>query len=332
MAVRQEWKSLKPAIESFGSRRLLVVGDLMQDVFIWGRVRRISPEAPVPVVETSRQTSMLGGAANVVNNLVALGAGAAMAGAVGADRAGKAVIKQLDRSGVERSCVVVDQDRPTTVKTRIIAHSQQVVRFDKEDRKPVSQKTRQEIQTNLAKIISDVDGVIISDYAKGVLSEDLARSVIETAIEQDKPVAVDPKVVNLDFYRQATIVTPNHREAGEACGMEIESKEQLAGAGKALIKRLDCRAVLITRGEHGMSLFEAGKKAFHVPTLAREVFDVTGAGDTVIAALALGMVSGLKIKQAVELSNLAAGIAVGKLGTSVVSAEELARVADNGGL
>lgn len=322
---------LVPLVEKFSTVRVVVLGDIMQDIFIWGKVKRISPEAPVPVVEVQRQTAMLGGAANVVHNLRALGAGAGLAGVVGDDAAGRAVLAELDQAGVGRGAVVVEPGRPTSVKTRIIAHHQQVVRFDHEDKRPISAASRQALLRGLAKELSGAQALIVSDYAKGVVSRELMQEVMSLAA--GRPVIVDPKVKNLDCFRGATVITPNHAEAGEALGVELEDGAGLEQAGWELLRRLEAQAVMITRGEAGISLFEKGEKASrHIPAQAREVFDVTGAGDTVIATFTLALAAGMSLFDATRTANLAAGIVVGKLGTSTVSREELREALENGGL
>jgi len=330
-AHHQSLAHLIPFLEKFPGVRVLVLGDIMQDIFIWGRVKRISPEAPVPVVEVQRQTAMLGGAANVVHNLRALEAQAGLAGVVGDDEAGRAILAELDRAGVDRCGVVMEPGRPTSVKTRIIAHHQQVVRFDHEEKRPIAEASRQALVRELGKELAGSHALIVSDYAKGVISRGLMQEVIGLAGE--RPVVVDPKVKNLDCFRGATVITPNHAEAGEALGMELEDGASLERAGWELLKRLEARAVLITRGEEGISLFEKGEKVSrHIPAEAREVFDVTGAGDTVIATFTLALAAGMSLFDATRTANLAAGIVVGKLGTSTVTREELREALENGGL
>jgi len=323
MSTSSRPSSLSAALSRLGSARILVIGDIMHDVFIFGKVKRISPEAPVPVVEVLREQSALGGAANVVNNLVALGVRTRLAGVVGRDAAGEAALKALDLLRVDRSCVLVSRSRPTAVKTRIIAHQQQVVRFDREEKRPLKTAAFKKLAGSLERVIGRVDAVIVSDYAKGLIDERLMARVRELCRARGKLLAVDPKPDHIDLYRGADVLTPNHREAGRAIGRELETEEDLCEAGFALLERLDAKAVLITRGEKGMSLFEPGKKPRHIPARAREVFDVTGAGDTVIAVLAAGLVAGLKMADAVRLANLAGGIVVGKLGTSVATVDEL---------
>ena len=313
-------------LDRFRKARLLVVGDIMHDVFIWGRVRRISPEAPVPVVEVTRETCLLGGAANVIANLRALGARAALAGVIGKDAAGAAVLEGLKSIGADHSGVIQSSRRPTAVKTRIIAHNQQVVRFDREEPRPLRPKTFQALWQAIENQLPRMDAVIVSDYAKGLITEKLLARLIPLCKKKNKVLAVDPKPEHLDWYRGADLITPNHREASEAVGFEIESGSDLARAGKILLERIQGQAVLITRGEKGMSLFRPGAPPLHIPAVAREVYDVTGAGDTVISALTVALVAGLQMVEAVKIANLAAGIVVGKLGTSVATVEEIKTV------
>jgi D-glycero-beta-D-manno-heptose-7-phosphate kinase len=328
---RESLRHLATLLDKFSETRVVVVGDIMQDIFIWGKVQRISPEAPVPVVEVQRQTAMLGGAANVVHNLRALGAQAGLAGVVGDDEAGRMVLAELDRAGVDRCGVVVEPGRPTSVKTRIIAHHQQVVRFDREDKKPIAPASRLVLARELAPALSGAHALIISDYAKGVISRELMEQVLAAA--GDRPVVVDPKVKNLDCFRGATVITPNTTEAGEAVGRELADAAALEQAGWELLRRLEARAVMITRGEEGISLFEKGQpQSRNIPAEAREVFDVTGAGDTVIATFTLALAAGMNLFDATRTANLAAGIVVGKLGTSIVTLDELREALENGGL
>ncbi len=323
-------EKLVPWLERFDQTKICVVGDLMRDIFIWGRVRRISPEAPVPVVEVERETAMLGGAANVVNNLIALGAKIYLAGVVGDDEVGERLLNELLEKGVNIEGVVVEPGRPTTVKTRIIAHSQQVVRFDREVRKPISEKSRNLIIKALQDFISEVDLVLISDYAKGVVSIELTSGLFPLAHKYGKWIIVDPKISNLHCYRGAELITPNHIEAGQAVRFEVEEDEEVERAGRLLLKELEAKAILITRGERGMSLITNSGDVHHIPTQAREVYDVTGAGDTVISTLGVSLACGMDLYSACLLANLSAGLGIAKLGTSVVSREELKDALING--
>ena len=314
---------LKEAIALFPHRHILVVGDLMLDTFIWGDVRRISPEAPVPVVDVREETQFLGGTANVVNNVSSMGGQALTAGVIGDDQAGCRLAELLNRIGVSSGGLVVEKDRPTTLKTRIIARNQQVVRFDRESRAPLQKPSLERILAYIGENLTRLDGIIVSDYAKGMISADFMDGLRSLAEGSGVPILVDPKVRYPDIYHSVTMVTPNHDEAAMMSGMEIDDEASLVAAGTALLKRLGCKTLLITRGKDGMSIFQDGGLPTHIPTVARRVFDVTGAGDTVIAALALGIVSGLSPVEAALLANLAAGIVVGEVGTSAVSVEQL---------
>jgi D-beta-D-heptose 7-phosphate kinase/D-beta-D-heptose 1-phosphate adenosyltransferase len=312
-----------PRLDRFKKIRVLVVGDVMHDVFIWGRVSRISPEAPVPVVEVTGETTLLGGAANVAANVAALGAGAALAGVIGSDAAGEEVVRGLEKIKADHSCLRRSKTRPTPVKTRIIAHQQQVVRFDREEKRPVKPSTFKTLWSSIRRIMDRTDAVIVSDYAKGLVSPELMSRLLRLCAERDKIIAVDPKPGHMDWYRGATVVTPNNKEASEMAGVSIESDESLEEAGEIILDRLGCRALLVTRGEKGMSLFAPGRPAVHIPARAREVYDVTGAGDTVVGALTVAMAAGMEPADAAALANLAAGIVVGKLGTSVAALDEI---------
>lgn len=310
-------------VNNFKRARVLVIGDLIMDHFVWGKVRRISPEAPVPVVEVNSESLMLGGAANVVNNIHSLGGKVLVTGVIGRDEMGKNLVHELGLKGISADGIFVEEKRPTSVKTRVIAHSQQVVRFDRERKDKIHLDTMKTIVDYTRKKINSVDSIVISDYAKGVISEELVEEVVSIARKKDKPVAVDPKVVHFDFYKSATIVTPNNDEASKASGIDIEDDDSLLRAGEVLLNKLGCEAILITRGEHGMSLFENNGGITHIPTVAQEVYDVSGAGDTVIGALALAIATGANFKGAAVISNFAAGIVVGKVGTATVTPEEL---------
>lgn len=310
-------------LDRFSNCRLVVLGDLMLDEFIWGEVRRISPEAPVPVVEVKRESWHLGGAGNVVSNLLGLGASAIPIGIIGDDSAGQILRQKFAECGAETDAIVMDLSRPTTRKTRIVAHSQQMVRADREDRSPISQEIEARIFAAVQNALSGSDALIISDYDKGLLTPRLLEVVIAHAHACGKTVCLDPKVKNFLSYRQVDVITPNQPEAERASGIEIVDEPSLLIAAQRIREMLDCVNVLITRGEHGMSLFDAQSKLNHIPTVAREVYDVTGAGDTVIATLALAMAASANPYQAAMIANHAAGIVVGKIGTATVGFDEL---------
>jgi len=310
-------------IDNFGKTRILVIGDIMLDQFIWGKVSRISPEAPVPVVEVDRETTILGGAANVVNNLVSLGGNALLCGVVGDDSTGREIISKLNELDVDASGIAIENDRPTSVKTRIIAHAQQVVRCDRETRDSLKPEKTDSILNFIHNQKDNLAAIIISDYGKGVVTRELMEGVKDLISAIGLPLAVDPNVKNFPLYEGVTIITPNHNEAQEVAGMDIVGEESLKRVGEKLLQSYRCRALLITRGEEGMTLFEEDGKITDIKAVARKVYDVTGAGDTVTATLILGIATGLDIRSAAYLSNLAAGIVVGEVGTSTVKVDDL---------
>jgi D-beta-D-heptose 7-phosphate kinase/D-beta-D-heptose 1-phosphate adenosyltransferase len=300
-----------------------VLGDVMLDEFVWGDVTRISPEAPVPVVDVRRESVHLGGAANVLANLVALGARGTVVGVVGNDEAGKRLRNGLRELGAG-ACdnLIVDELRPSTIKTRIIAHSQLVVRADRESRTPVSTQIEEQIISSIKEALREADAFVVSDYDKGVATPRILEEILPYAYER-VPVLIDPKLRNFNFYRPATLVTPNHHEALRMSDSEDQSDDGSRNAAGVIRKKLGCDAVLITRGDRGMMLLEGDGEPVYVKTAAREVYDVTGAGDTVIAALAAALAAGTNMIEAATLANHAAGIVVGKVGTATTTAEEL---------
>lgn len=310
-------------LESFIERRILVIGDLMLDEFLWGRARRIAPEAPVPVVEIERETLHLGGAGNVAANLASLGASPMIVGVIGSDGTGERLREEIARTGIKDAALIVDQSRPTTLKTRIIAHSQHVVRTDREKKNPVDMDIERELAASFLELLSNAEAVIVSDYEKGVITPSLLQFILPAAAEKGIPVCIDPKLKNFELYRPATIVTPNQQEAESVSRIAIESIESLERAGRHLRDMLGGVNILITRGEGGMSLFNGDQAVTHVPTVAREVYDVTGAGDTVAAALTLALACDASTIEAAIVANHAAGIVVGKVGTASATAEEI---------
>ncbi|MBS1791731.1 MAG: D-glycero-beta-D-manno-heptose-7-phosphate kinase [Acidobacteria bacterium] len=308
----------------FPNRRLIVLGDLMLDEFIWGEVRRISPEAPVPVVEVKRESWHLGGAGNVVSNLLELGAKTWPIGIIGNDEAGQVLKRRFAELGATIDGLIVDATRPTTRKTRIVAHSQQMVRADRESRLPASEEVENRVIEAFQSALAEAEIVIISDYDKGLLTPRVLKTVILATQTAGKRVCLDPKIKNFLSYQQVDVITPNQPEAERASGIEIVDDASLIAAAHKIREMLTCANVLITRGEHGMSLLDADEKLTHIPTVAREVYDVTGAGDTVIATLAMAMAAGATITEAAILANHAAGIVVAKVGTATLTATELA--------
>jgi D-beta-D-heptose 7-phosphate kinase/D-beta-D-heptose 1-phosphate adenosyltransferase len=310
-------------LDGFDRARILILGDLILDQYIWGKVSRISPEAPIPVVDVVRESFSLGGAANVANNLNALGVSVGICGVVGDDSHGRMLLEMLHQKGIDTGRVIRDSGRPTILKTRIIAHKQQVVRVDREDRRALAGKGLEDMKGHLREAVAGVDALILEDYGKGVIQEGLLREIVPMARGLGKIVTVDPKRDHFDFYKGVTAITPNRLEAEEAAGVPIEDERGLHEAGGRLLARLESDAVLITMGEQGMCLFEASKPPFAIPARAREVYDVSGAGDTVIAVFTSALVVGASFRQAAVLSNVAGGLVVEKLGTAVVTREEI---------
>src|ERR1700690_4363536 len=312
-------------ISSFKNKKILIIGDVILDRYIFGKVSRISPEAPVPVVDVVRESFLLGGAANVANNIIALGGKVTVAGVIGKDRAGDVVRELMTNCNISIDGIIEDS-RPTPVKSRVIAHNQQVVRFDREDRRKLEGKGLFCLLEYIKKALPHFDAVIISDYMKGVVSASLVKSVVKYAKQKKTFVAVDPKVGHFHLYKNVSLITPNLSEASQGSGIEIKDERSLLKAGKTLLSRLACTAVLITRGEEGMSLFERNVKTVkvtHIPTVAKKVFDVTGAGDTVIAAFTLAHAAGASLQDSAVISNHAAGIVVGEIGTAVATPEAI---------
>jgi len=308
---------MKAIVRKFNKKRILVLGDLMMDKYIWGDVSRISPEAPIPVVEVRKDTSCLGGAGNVSQNLLSLGAFPIHVGLVGRDKEGEWLKNNLpcDKG------IFVLSDRPTTIKTRIIAHHQQVVRVDKEDKRPIPPQLEEKILAFIQK--ENFDGLLISDYNKGLIISSLLKRTLSFAQQKKIPVYVDPKVSNFFLFSPVSLITPNHHEAEKIVHHECNSRRGVEKAGEKMLEKLSAQFLIIKRGEQGLSVFERGKKPLHIPTIAKEVYDVTGAGDTVIATASLALLSDASIQEAAILANTAAGIVVGKLGTASLTPEEL---------
>ena len=311
-------------LSKFDSCRLLVVGDLMIDEYVWGNVDRISPEAPVQVVAVNNEDYTLGGSGNVVNNLVALGAGVSVLGVVGAGRIGQQLIRKMADLGSDTSGIIQETGRPTTQKTRIIAEHQQVLRIDRETKKEISRQTFATICALAEKIIPEVDVILISDYGKGLITRNLIARLVSLARAYGKITIGDPKGRDFSKYAGVSLLTPNKKEASLASGVEIEDEAGIALAGSILLEKSVADQLLITCGKDGMVFFESGRKPYTIRTKAREVYDVSGAGDTVVAVLGLGIAAGLPVKDAVVMANTAAGIVVGKVGTATVTRKELA--------
>jgi D-beta-D-heptose 7-phosphate kinase/D-beta-D-heptose 1-phosphate adenosyltransferase len=315
--------TLEARVRSFHQKRVVVIGDVILDRYLWGSATRVSPEAPVLVVDVDREELRLGGAANVAQNVRALGATPVLIGVVGSDPSAQHLKRELHAREVDaEGGVVSDPGRRTTLKTRIIAHHQQVLRADEESREPLSADVTEELWRRVEKALPTASAVLVSDYGKGVVSPDLLNRLLPELKRRGIPCAVDPKEEHFESYRGVSVITPNLAEASQAWGRRIRNDDELIEAGFGLRRRLDAESVLITRGEEGMSLFtEEGHT--HFPTRARRVYDVTGAGDTVVATIATALAAGTPLPEACVLANHAAGLVVAELGTAVATASLL---------
>ncbi|MCM8790929.1 MAG: D-glycero-beta-D-manno-heptose-7-phosphate kinase [Candidatus Omnitrophica bacterium] len=319
----KNFAAYRKIVERFKNIKVMVIGDLILDEFIWGEVSRISPEAPVPVVWVKKESFMPGGASNVANNLRSLGADVYLVGIIGDDERGAILKGELDQKGIHTEGVLTDSSRPTILKTRVVAHHQQVVRIDKEKIDRLHDGMVETIVDHAKATIKNVDAVIIEDYGKGLITPSLLSRVVPLARRYKKIIAVDPKEEHFRYYRGISLITPNHHEAAKAVGFEIKDDSTLKKAGQRLLNMLECKIALITLGENGMAVFQKGKAMKHIPTVAQEVFDVSGAGDTVIATYTLSLAAGADPVCSAHISNYAAGIVVGKVGIAVVTPDEL---------
>jgi D-beta-D-heptose 7-phosphate kinase/D-beta-D-heptose 1-phosphate adenosyltransferase len=310
-------------LERFLNVNVLVVGDVMLDRFWWGSVKRISPEAPVPVVNLQKSTFAPGGAANVALNIAGLGARPILVGVVGTDHEGNTLSELLKENGVSAEGIIRSDSRPTTVKTRVVAHNQQIVRVDQETTDELSAADFAMVWDRIVAELPGADIVVISDYAKGLLSEDLTRKLIATAVADSKKVLVDPKGKDYGRYAGAALLTPNKREAAEACNFHDDMPDLVNVAGERLMSELDLEMALITQGEEGMTLFQKGQHSRHLSAAAHEVYDVTGAGDTVVACLGVGLGAGLGFLEAATIANISAGLVVEQVGTTAITREML---------
>lgn len=308
---------------------MLVVGDIMLDRYWRGNARRISPEAPVPVVIHQTEQLEVGGAANVAANIAGMGAQTFLTGIIGDDEDGRSIEENLREANISANYLIRSRERPTTVKTRIVANNQHIVRIDKEDTTEVSLEDAGKIWNSIEEIFSDTDIFVVSDYAKGTLTENLLLRLITKAADENKIVLIDPKGRDYKKYSGATILTPNLKEAADALQLEDLDDASIDAAGVELLKRFELRALLITRGEKGMTLFQKSEPPLYIDTRARQVFDVTGAGDTVIASLALALGSGAGFYEAAKFANLCAGIIVQQFGTAKISKELVLNELDN---
>jgi rfaE bifunctional protein kinase chain/domain len=312
-------------LDKFTGKKVLVTGDIMLDRYWWGDVSRISPEAPVPVVRLKRTSLAAGGAANVAANVAGLGAEPLLFGVIGNDHEAEQLRNALDEVDVAHDNLIAINDRPTTVKTRVIAHSQQVTRIDHETDSSLSPETEAALVEAVGIAIGAADAIVISDYAKGLITDGVLSKIIAAAAEAGKPLLVDPKGKDYTRYRGAAMITPNRREAAEACNFHENGEGVVERAGTKLIADLGIDAVLITKGEEGMTLFRRDREPVTFATAAREVYDVTGAGDTVIATLATAVAAGADLETATNLANIAAGLVVEQVGTTAIDINELRR-------
>ncbi len=315
-------------LSKFGECRVLVIGDLMIDEYVWGDVERISPEAPVQVVSVRKDSATLGGAGNVVNNLVVLGAQVAVAGVIGAGTNADKLITMFDELKVDTTGLIKDPGRSTTIKTRIIGGHQHVLRIDRETKDRISKSQQERLGEYLKESVEGFDLVLISDYGKGLLTNPLLRQIISVAKQNGKPVIVDPKGLDFGKYAGATAITPNKKESSLAAGIEIVNDETLVAAGRRLLETSSVEKVLMTCGKDDMVLFEHGQEPYRISAEARQVFDVSGAGDTVLAVLGLSVASGSTFRQGATLANIAGRIVIGKIGTATVTKQELQRAID----
>ena len=310
-------------LERMRGLEVVIVGDVMLDRYWWGTVSRLSPEAPVPVVHRQRTTVAPGGAANVAANVHTLGGLPRLVGLVGRDAAAEELRQALAGHGIDPGGLVTDPERPTTVKTRIVAHSQHVVRVDEEDRRSISASVASALEARVVPLLRQGVTVVLSDYAKGCLGVDLLARLIAQARRQGCRIVVDPKGGDYDRYVGASVICPNRSEAFAATGLGADDADATARAGTRLLERVATDAVVITLGEAGLMLFERGRSPVSVVARARAVFDVTGAGDTVIATMALALAAGVSLESAARVANIAAGLAVERVGTTAVTADEL---------
>lgn len=314
---------LKQLLQDFHGKKIAVLGDLMLDRYYWGAVQRVSPEAPVPVVEVESESVRLGGAANVACNIQSLGGEPILVGLIGNDHVGQSLLELLKERNLGTQGCVVDGSRPTTIKTRVIAHGQHMVRIDNESKADCPDHLVSQIIDAVRYNIRDIDGVIIEDYNKGVLTTEIIRQIIAVATKYDKIITVDPKFNNFTEYKGVTVFKPNRREVEEVLGGRLKSVDDVVSAGQRLLSMLSARNILLTRGEEGMSLFEANGEVMHIPTMAENVQDVSGAGDTVVATLTMALAGGMSVREACVLANCAGGVVVGAVGIVPIEPSQL---------
>lgn len=316
-------ETLKKIIPLFKGKKILVIGDLMLDEHIWSKVSRISPEAPVPVAEVNSITHVPGGSGNVALNIATLGGIPYLVSTIGQDSTADKLLRVLKAKKISVKFIIKSKERPTILKSRIIAGSQQVIRVDREDKNEISPKLTKNIENIIKKALSQVDGVIISDYGKGLITETISQTIISLAKKRHIPVAVDPKGEEYKKYARSTVITPNLHEAEVAAKIKAKDKTSLSPIAQVILKKINGSSLLITQGKDGMTLFSQKGKPIYIPAIPREVFDITGAGDTVISTLTLALAAKASLSQAAVLANYAASVVVGKIGTSPILADEL---------
>jgi rfaE bifunctional protein kinase chain/domain len=307
-------KRIDEIFSKFKDKRIAVIGDLMIDRYFWGTVSRLSPEAPVPIVEVTEESSRLGGAANVANNIASLGGIPLMIGVAGDDQGAVLLKKLVEERGFPSSGIVLDPKRPTTIKSRVIAHNQHVVRIDQEAKTEIDLSIQEKIAAFVRENIGTIDGIILEDYNKGVLTQNLVREIIDTAKKHKKIITVDPKSNNFFDYKDVTVFKPNRKESEEALLRRLQNMQEVEQAAREIQQRLHAENVLLTLSEEGMLLIEQSGKVSHVETIARKVADVSGAGDTVISTLTMALIAGATIREAATLANIAGGIVCGEVG------------------
>ncbi|MFQ6618522.1 MAG: D-glycero-beta-D-manno-heptose-7-phosphate kinase, partial [Fidelibacterota bacterium] len=327
--IRVKKDRLNEIIENFNGKKIIVFGDLMLDNYLWGTVVRISPEAPVPVVEINSISSRLGGAANVGNNIFSLGGMPVMVGVVGNDQAGESIKSKIKEDGLTIDGIFVDETRPTTLKTRIIAHNQHVVRTDLESKRAISPFLQKKILSYIKSIIDDVDAIILEDYNKGVIVPNLIKEVVELASSRSKIITVDPKFNNFFEFTDVTMLKPNVRETEDVMGVKLVSEEDVKRIGIEMLNRLQCKCLLLTRGEKGMTLFLNNSDITNIPTKARKVHDVSGAGDTVISTFTMALTGGASFLESAVLANYAAGKVCEEVGIVPIEVEKLREFVNN---
>jgi len=313
---------LKEIVENFSEKKVVVIGDLILDKYVIGEVSRISPEAPIQILAVEKENYSPGGASNVANNISSLGGNSVLIGTIGNDEQGKQFIHELEKAKINRENIIIDSIKPTTQKVRILGHNQQLLRVDYENKEYLDKKIEEKILNKLKELIKKIEVVIISDYAKGIVTSNLAKGIIQLCEENNKIVIIDPKPKHKEFYKNANLITPNNKEACQMLKVEENNGKEIKEIGNSLVGELNSN-ILITRGEKGMSLYKKDNSIFEIPTIAREVYDVTGAGDTVVGTIALALAAGASLEEATTISNYAAGIVVGKMGASTLTQKEL---------